>query len=81
MMYQVPNLYGAENCLIPIPQNVISCLEEECTFYNTPCNEDMIILCKQIISENDLNPQCEDPYDAVQLYLNLRERVYEIISV
>ncbi|KAJ8966616.1 hypothetical protein NQ314_003424 [Rhamnusium bicolor] len=74
MMYQVPILYDAENALISIPQDVISCLEEECTFHSTPCNEDMNILCREVISENNFNSQCEDPYDAVQLYLNLREK-------
>lgn len=81
MMYQAPTLFGAKNSLIPVSQDIILILEEECTFYNIPCNEDMNTLCNNVILENNLNSKCYDPYDAVKLYLNLRKSIYEIIGM
>lgn len=79
MMFQAPTLYGTEDFLVKVPNSILNCLEEECTFYGTTCNEDMMTLCQELMSENAYQ-FTENPHDAVQLYINLREKIYALIS-
>lgn len=81
MMFQVPSLYGAANYLVPVPSNLINCLDEECVFLGTSCNKDVEDLCQELVLENNYNSSCNDPYDAVKLYVNLREIVYNALSL
>lgn len=79
-MFDAPGLYGAENYLVQIPETVMNCLEEECTFYGSFCNEDVKRMCEELISENNLLTSDDDPYEAVRLYINLRTYIYNMLA-
>lgn len=79
-MFDAPGLYGAENYLVQIPDTVMNCLEEECTFYGSSCNEDVKRMCEELISENNLLTSDDDPYEAVRLYINLRTYIYNMLA-
>ncbi|KAJ8913061.1 hypothetical protein NQ315_006562 [Exocentrus adspersus] len=79
LMFQAPTLFGVENRLIRIPERTIDCLENECTFYCEPCSDDIMQLCRNVISENNLllNETITNPYDAVRLYIEIRTIIYQ----
>lgn len=78
-MYEAPTLYNTENCLIKLPGNIITILYEECLFYNNSCDEDIFALCRDIINENNYVIS-DDVYNATMLYINIRTKIYEILS-
>lgn len=69
-MYEVPFLFGVEDQLLRIGENVIQCLEQECTFYNIPCVETVVELCRCVIAENNLPGNVTNSYEAVSYMLN-----------
>ncbi|CAH0551685.1 unnamed protein product [Brassicogethes aeneus] len=80
IMFEAPYLYHCENCLVDIPAAVIENLEQECTFHTNQCDEDMKTLCEELILENNFSCSFSDPYEASQMYIKLKEKVYEIIE-
>ncbi|KAJ8909939.1 hypothetical protein NQ315_005658 [Exocentrus adspersus] len=82
LMFQAPTLFGVENRLIRIPERTIDCLENECTFYCEPCSDDIMQLCRNVISENNLllNETITNPYDAVRLYIEIRTIIYQLLQ-
>lgn len=76
----MPDLYGVEDYLAPIPRNEIESAEEECVFLNTqlPCDRDVHELCKILLTEDGLSLP-SDPYDIVDVYIHLREKILSSI--
>ncbi|PIK51443.1 hypothetical protein BSL78_11682 [Apostichopus japonicus] len=72
VMYSCPELYGTRDYLHRVePLEVLVC-REECTFKGEfPCDEDFFHLCCILMEENNLQ-EPSSPFDAVTLYLNLR---------
>ncbi|KAL3857639.1 hypothetical protein ACJMK2_012286 [Sinanodonta woodiana] len=72
LLYTFSHLYGFDNLICQADNLDIEVCEEECQAKNDlPCDEDLYELCLILMDENDWN-QPEDPYEAVNLYQELR---------
>lgn len=77
LLYNAPELYGAEDQLCEVENNdYIACREEIGDNRCEVCDPDIAELCRILMDENDWrNPNnCEE---AVQLYLNLRHLILQ----
>lgn len=75
VMYTVPALYGADEYLQPVEADEIDVCQEECTFVDgLPCDRDMFELFILYMEENGLD-EPSDAFEAVDLYMDLRERL------
>ncbi|KAL2087589.1 uncharacterized protein LOC109138370 [Larimichthys crocea] len=74
VMYMAPHLWGAENCLVPLTEDLTAC-KHSCTFLSSvPCDVDLFDLCTIIMEESSLEfPSTMS--DAVDLYIQLRDTV------
>lgn len=74
MMYEMPELYDTRDYIMPLRNEDILNCQEECTNVNHPCDEVIFDLCNIILEEkNQLIPK--DPYEAIDIYLLLREEI------
>lgn len=71
---KAPFLFGVEDQSMAIAENVIQCLEQECIFYNHPCGETIMELCRCVIVENNLAGNVTNPYEAVTIIYQLLEQ-------
>lgn len=72
--YNFPELYSCNNYLVHANYGDINKCLEECTFFETPCDEDIYELCQIIISEQNITKP-ETPDDAVNLYILLKREI------
>ncbi|XP_035805796.1 uncharacterized protein LOC111571037 [Amphiprion ocellaris] len=75
VMYALPELYGTRDFLSAVEDEHVHLCKRECTFRLTiPCDPDMFELCNIIITESHLTPPT-DPYQALDLYMHLRDTI------
>lgn len=74
VMYMAPHLWGAEDCLIPLTEDLTTC-KDSCTFVSSvPCDVDVFDLCTIIMKESSLEfPSTAS--QALDLYFHLRDAV------
>lgn len=72
VMYLAPRLWGAEDHLVPLSDDLATC-KESCKFLSSvPCDEDMFDLCTIIMEESGLEfPMSRS--QALDLYVSLRD--------
>lgn len=79
IMYHMPQVYGTKDYLYPAREEDINICKELCTFpENVPCDKDVYELCVIIMTENGLSV-AQEPNNAIDLYVTLREKVLEIL--
>lgn len=75
VMFAVPELYRTTDFLCPVEDEHIQLCKNECVFrLAVPCDPDVSELCTIFMAESHLAPP-PDPYEAVNLYLHLREAI------
>lgn len=79
-MYQIPSLYGARTYLTRIPDFVLDTITPECVFHKYPCDKDFYELCNILLIENQLTRKY-DPFEAVDLYIRLRQILKELFNI
>ncbi|XP_054641995.1 uncharacterized protein LOC129187166 [Dunckerocampus dactyliophorus] len=78
VMHTLPQLYGTRDFLSPVDDAVQLC-KDECVFrLSIPCDPDVYKLCLIFMAESHLTPPA-DPYQAVSLYMHLRQVITESI--
>jgi hypothetical protein len=79
VMYTVPELYAAQDYQINVCQEDINNCKEECTFRKSiACDEDLFHLCCEIMGQQNL-PLPNDPYKALDLYIDLRRHIKNLL--
>ncbi|XP_042073225.1 uncharacterized protein LOC121813492 [Haplochromis burtoni] len=79
VMYTLPELYGTRDFLCPTEEEHVEMCKTECVFRLTkPCDPDVYELCNIIMTESHLTPPT-DPYQAVNLYMHLRENIMALV--
>ncbi|XP_066497496.1 uncharacterized protein [Hoplias malabaricus] len=72
-MYGLPELYGTRDFLHSAEDEDIHTCKTECTFrQSVPCDPDVYDLCNIIMAESQLTLP-RDPYQAIDLYIFLRD--------
>ena len=75
VMFALPELYGTRDCLSPIEDGDFQLCKKECIFRQTkPCDSDLYEQCNIFMAESNLT-LATDPYQAVNLYMHLREAI------
>ncbi|KAJ4927905.1 hypothetical protein JOQ06_015706 [Pogonophryne albipinna] len=75
VMYAVPDLYRTRDYLSPVEDEHVQLCKNECVFRLViPCDPDVYELCHIFMGESHLTPPT-DPYQAVNLYMHLREAI------
>ncbi|KAL3973486.1 ADP-sugar pyrophosphatase / 8-oxo-dGDP phosphatase / ADP-D-ribose pyrophosphorylase [Sarotherodon galilaeus] len=75
VMYTLPELYGTRDFLCPTEEEHVYLCKNECVFQLTkPCDQVVYELCNILMSQSHLTPPT-DPYQAVNLYMHLRETI------
>lgn len=79
ILYSLPQAYGTRNYLLEVHRVKL----EVCKGVSTdrsqyPCDPDLFELCCTIIQENHWRPP-EDAMDATLLYMNLRDRLQQLL--
>ncbi|XP_065129177.1 uncharacterized protein [Paramisgurnus dabryanus] len=79
VMFMAPHLWGVEDLIVPLTEDLNAC-KENCKFLSSvPCDEDVFDLCTIIMEESDLQfPSTRT--QALDLYLHLRDVVRPQIS-
>ena len=81
VMFALPELYGTRDCLSPIEDGDFQLCKNECIFRQTkPCDPDLYELCNIFMAESNLT-LATDPYQAVNLYMHLREAIRASVEV
>ncbi|KAK9978814.1 hypothetical protein ABG768_020552 [Culter alburnus] len=79
VMYGLPELYLTRDFLTSADTESIQFCKNECTFRRPiPCDPDVNELCNTIISESHLSLP-KDPYQAVNLYMHLRDVIRSLL--
>ncbi|XDV31020.1 hypothetical protein PO909_033797 [Leuciscus waleckii] len=79
VMYGLPELYLTRDFLTSADTESIRFCKNECTFRRPiPCDPDVNELCNIIISDSHLNLP-SDPYQAVNLYMHLRDVIRALL--
>lgn len=74
-MYAVPQLYNVTDHLCPVQSDHLDVCKTECIFREPiPCDQDIYLLCIDFMVELDLHLP-EDPYQAVNLYMRVRQTI------
>ncbi|CAL9706651.1 unnamed protein product [Knipowitschia caucasica] len=78
VMYIAPHLWGAEDCLVPLTEDLTTC-RDSCTFISSvPCDVDVFDLCTIIMEESFLEfPSTMS--QALDLYFHLRDTLRPVI--
>lgn len=75
-MYTTPELWDAEECAMPVDEGELGMLKERCIFRSSVvCDEDVFDLCMIHIEEHNLQFPRQNPMDAIDLYLTLRNAI------
>lgn len=74
VMHMAPHLWGAEDCLVPLTEDLTLC-KNSCTFVSSvPCDVQVFDLCTIIMEESSLEfPSTMS--QALDLYFHLRDTV------
>ncbi|KAA0713809.1 hypothetical protein E1301_Tti015558 [Triplophysa tibetana] len=74
VMFMAPHLWGVEDLIVPLTEDLNTC-KENCKFLSSvPCDEDVFDLCTIIMEESGLQfPSTRT--QALDLYLHLRDTV------
>lgn len=71
-MYEVPEAFGAINCLMTVPDTERDICMDECSSrQELPCDKDVYELCRICMDEQDWTMPL-DAYSAIELYGSLR---------
>ena len=80
-MYHTPQLYGTHNHICHVPAQEIIEGRRNCRFrHSIACDKDIFKLCTILQAENNWNVP-SDAYQAIDLYLYLREKMVPLIHV
>lgn len=71
IMFELPELYHTINFLCNTDVHLVEACESRCVFFKLPCEADIYELCTIIRNEKKFKIP-EDPYSAVDLYIQLR---------
>lgn len=72
MMYTLPQLFGARECLKNVSEQKIDICKEDCLQRGPyPCDDTVFDICCLAMAENNLHPPTS-PEEAIELYLFLR---------
>ncbi|CAL8273826.1 unnamed protein product [Gadus morhua 'NCC'] len=75
VMFALPEHYGTRDFLSPIEDYDFQLCKNECIFRQTkPCDPDLYELCNIFMAESNLT-LATDSYQAVNLYMHLREAI------
>ena len=75
VMYTFPELYGTRDFLKPIEDASLEICKSQCVFRRAiPCDSDLYELCCIFMAELHLTVPT-DPFEAVNLYMQLREAI------
>ncbi|XP_030609254.1 uncharacterized protein LOC115796912 [Archocentrus centrarchus] len=75
VMYTLPELYRTRDFICHVEEEHVELCKNECVFRQTkPCDQDVYELCSILMSESHRTPPT-DPYQAVNLYMHLREAI------
>lgn len=75
VMYALPELYRTRDFLSSVEDEHVQLCKDECIFrLAIPCDQDVYNLCNIFMVESHLTLP-NDPYQAVNLYMHLRESV------
>ena len=79
IMYFLPGLYGATDCICNVSPRRVHISKEECLFRRgIPCDEDVHELCCSVMAEN--GQECpKDPMSAVNLYVALKQTLSALL--
>lgn len=81
VMFQLPEVYGTRGYLKHVEQDRIDLCKEECQFTDEfPCDQDLFEYCCQTMITNRWEAP-GNPEAALNLYMNLRERIRRYIVV
>ncbi|KAK2810384.1 hypothetical protein Q5P01_000407 [Channa striata] len=79
VMYSLPELYRTRDFLSPVEDEHVQLCKSECVFrLSVPCDPDVYELCNVIMAESHLSLP-NDPYQAVNLYMSLREAIRAVL--
>ncbi|KAK2853351.1 hypothetical protein Q5P01_006012 [Channa striata] len=79
VMYSLPELYRTRDFLSPVEDEHVKLCKSECVFrLSVPCDPDVYELCNVIMAESHLSLP-NDPYQAVNLYMSLREAIRAVL--
>lgn len=79
VMYALPELYGTQDYLSPVQVEDIQVCKNRCVSRQAvPCDADCYELCNILMTEFQLSIPSE-PYDALNLYMFLRENISELL--
>lgn len=79
IMYLFPELYTTENYMSPVDAGDLQLCKTECTFrLSIPCDRDVYDICNTVMSEANIELP-KDTYQAVDLYLNLRNEILNLL--
>lgn len=77
----MPQLYNVRDYLCPVQGEHVNVCKTECIFREPiPCDQDVYSLCNDLMAELDLHLP-EDPYQAVNLYMQLREAIITALQI
>lgn len=80
-LFELPQLYGAQNYLVHMPEGVVDIIENDAEFVKRSqnCDSDVANLCNCLIEENGYIKD-KDPYNALNLYTKLRVAVNRLLE-
>ena len=80
MMFNVPEMYGTVDYLLPVDDDKMSICEDRCRFKSQfPCDEDVFQLCCILMEENGLRFP-SNPDEAIHVYKTLRQALSQALS-
>lgn len=79
IMYEMPAFYEAQNYLMKLPDFAMEALQSQCVSLEYPCDRDVFELCNILLAENDWTKK-ENPFDAADLYVKLRDILMRTID-
>ena len=79
IMYCFPQLYGTQDMKIDVDEASVDRCRQECKFRSAiPCQDaDVYELCTITMSECNLAIPIKDPYECINLYLQLRQNIIQ----
>lgn len=80
VMHTVPELYGTEDYLCDVPeQEIVRCQQNCVSRSDIACDKDVHTLCTSIMAQNNLTVPT-DAYVAIDLYIELREKLVRLLD-
>ncbi|KAB0793315.1 hypothetical protein PPYR_12935 [Photinus pyralis] len=77
IMYHSPEIYRSNDYLISVEFDDLEIAREECVFLDQecPCDKDVFELCNILLNEAAVENIPSDPYNAIDVYLYLRNKL------